>query len=111
MRKSACTPSIVPNDNDQNVYIVLDDFGRTGRAYRETDAERPTWPVGWVEPFAKPITSPRATSASSARTRGCGGVRHRADGGRPSLSPIFYLSDGFREGLNPSCPRGLARLT
>ena len=40
MRRSACTPSIVPNDNDQNVYIVLDDFGRTGRAYRETDAER-----------------------------------------------------------------------
>jgi hypothetical protein len=33
-------PSIVPDDDDRNVYIVLDDFGRTGRAYRETDAER-----------------------------------------------------------------------
>jgi hypothetical protein len=40
MRKSAWTPSIVPDDNDQNVYIVVDDFGRTGRAYRETDVER-----------------------------------------------------------------------
>ena len=98
MRKSACTPSIVPNDNDQNVYIVLDDFGRTGRAYRETDAERPTWPVGWVEPFAKPITSPRPISA---RTRGCGGVRHRTDRGRPSLSPILYLNDGSKGLTHP----------
>jgi hypothetical protein len=30
----------VPNGDDQNVYIVLDDFGRNGRAYRETDVER-----------------------------------------------------------------------
>jgi hypothetical protein len=35
MRKSGWTPSIVPNGEDQNVYIVLDDFGRNGRAYRE----------------------------------------------------------------------------
>jgi hypothetical protein len=40
MRKSGWTPSIVPNGDDQNVYIVVDDFGRNGRAYRETDAER-----------------------------------------------------------------------
>ena len=40
MRTPAWTPSIVPNDDDQNVYIVLDDFGRNGRAYRETDDER-----------------------------------------------------------------------
>jgi anthranilate phosphoribosyltransferase len=33
-------PSIVPNGDDQNVYIVLDDFGRNGRAYRETDVDR-----------------------------------------------------------------------
>ncbi|HEY3677925.1 MAG TPA: hypothetical protein VGL45_04335 [Bradyrhizobium sp.] len=40
MRKSGWTPSIVPDAEDQNVYIVLDDFGRNGRAYRETDVER-----------------------------------------------------------------------
>jgi hypothetical protein len=34
------TPSIVPNGNDQNVYLVVDDFGRLGRSYRETDVER-----------------------------------------------------------------------
>jgi hypothetical protein len=40
MRRSGWTPSIVPNGDDQTVYIVVDDFGRNGRAYRETDAER-----------------------------------------------------------------------
>jgi hypothetical protein len=40
MHKSNWTPSIVPNGDDQNVYIVLDDFGRNGRSYRETDVER-----------------------------------------------------------------------
>jgi hypothetical protein len=33
------TPSIVPNGDDQNVYLVVDDFGRNGRCYRETDVE------------------------------------------------------------------------
>jgi hypothetical protein len=40
MRHSGWTPSIVPNDDERNVYIVLDDFDRNGRAYRETDIER-----------------------------------------------------------------------
>jgi hypothetical protein len=31
------SPSTVPKSNDQNVYLVVDDFGRLGRAYRETD--------------------------------------------------------------------------
>jgi hypothetical protein len=33
------TPSIVPNGYDQTVYIVVDEFGRLGRAYRETSVE------------------------------------------------------------------------
>jgi hypothetical protein len=36
------SPSIVPEDADRDVYIVLDDFGRLGRAWRETDADRGT---------------------------------------------------------------------
>jgi hypothetical protein len=39
MRGSNWTPSIVPNDDDQNVYLVVDDFGRDGRAWREADVE------------------------------------------------------------------------
>ena len=37
MRRSNWTPSIVPNDNDETVYLVADDFGRLGRAWREAD--------------------------------------------------------------------------
>jgi hypothetical protein len=36
----AWTPSIVPVGLDQTVYLVLDVFGRLGRAWRETDYER-----------------------------------------------------------------------
>jgi len=43
MRRS-WTPSIVPNGADQTVYLtvylVVDDYGRLGRSYRETDVER-----------------------------------------------------------------------
>jgi hypothetical protein len=39
MRKPSWTPSIVPNDNDETVYLVADDFGRLGRAWREADYE------------------------------------------------------------------------
>jgi hypothetical protein len=31
--------SIVANDNDHDVYLVVDDFGRNGRCYRETNVE------------------------------------------------------------------------
>ena len=39
MRRSIWTPSIVPNGDDQNVYLVVDDLGRLGRVWREADAD------------------------------------------------------------------------
>jgi hypothetical protein len=37
---SGSTPSIVPNKgDDHNVYLVLEDFGHNGMAWRETDVE------------------------------------------------------------------------
>jgi hypothetical protein len=39
MLRTGWTPSIVPNGDDQNVYLAVDDFERNGRAYRETDVE------------------------------------------------------------------------
>ena len=39
MRPSV-VPSIIPSGDDQTVHLVLDDFGRLGRAYRETDVEQ-----------------------------------------------------------------------
>ncbi|WLB58032.1 hypothetical protein [Bradyrhizobium japonicum] len=38
MRQSRWTPSIVPAD-EPTVYLVADDFGRAGSAWRETDME------------------------------------------------------------------------
>jgi hypothetical protein len=31
------SPSIAPNGHEQDIYLVLDDFGHLGRAWRETD--------------------------------------------------------------------------
>ncbi|WFU18868.1 hypothetical protein [Bradyrhizobium sp. CB3481] len=39
MRRSTWTPSIVPVDYDETVYLVANDFGRIGRAWREADYE------------------------------------------------------------------------
>jgi hypothetical protein len=39
MTRTGWTPSIVPNGDDQNVYLVVDDLGQNGRVYRETDVE------------------------------------------------------------------------
>ena len=38
--RSGWTPSIVPHAGDVTIYIVEDNFGRNGRAYRETDPEQ-----------------------------------------------------------------------
>ena len=39
MRRFNRTPSIAPKGDDQDVYLVVDDFGRNGRVYREADVE------------------------------------------------------------------------
>ena len=33
------SPSIIPQGFDVDVYVVLDDFGKLGRSYREVDEE------------------------------------------------------------------------
>jgi hypothetical protein len=40
MRPARPTPSLVP-DYDVTVHVVLDDFGKIGRAYREVDQADP----------------------------------------------------------------------
>ena len=39
MRETNWTPSIVPSGDDQTVYLVAEDFGKLGRAWREADYE------------------------------------------------------------------------
>jgi hypothetical protein len=40
MPRTGWTPSIVPGGADQTVYLVVDNYGSLGTAYRETDVER-----------------------------------------------------------------------
>ena len=39
MRETNWTPSIIPSGNDQTVYLVAEDFGKLGRAWREAHYE------------------------------------------------------------------------
>ena len=39
MRVTNWTPSIAPGGDDQTVYLVAEDFGKLGRAWREADYE------------------------------------------------------------------------
>jgi hypothetical protein len=39
MSGASWTRSIVPADDDERVYLVADDFGKLGRAWREADYE------------------------------------------------------------------------
>jgi hypothetical protein len=39
MSNPGWTPSIVPRDEDHDVYLVVDDLGRLGRVWREADYE------------------------------------------------------------------------
>ena len=40
MRRVGLTPSIVPPAENNTVYLVLDDLGRSGRVWPEADAEK-----------------------------------------------------------------------
>lgn len=40
MPRTSWTPSIVPNDFDQTIYLVVDDFGRAGLSFHETNLHR-----------------------------------------------------------------------
>ena len=40
MRRSGWTPSVVPRDDDINVYMVLDDLGRSGQVWSRAEAQK-----------------------------------------------------------------------
>ena len=40
MRRTSWIPSIVPNGHDETVYLVIDDFGRAGLSFHETNLDR-----------------------------------------------------------------------
>ena len=56
MRRTSWTPSIVPAD-DETVYLVADDFGKIGRAWREADYDATAALCPSVQPSAGLRTS------------------------------------------------------
>jgi hypothetical protein len=56
MRRS-WTPSIAPNGKDQTIYLVLNNFGELGRAYREA-SEDPSDPETTIS--RRSASGPRA---------------------------------------------------
>ena len=79
--RSCVMPSIVPDGQEPTVYLVLNDFGRYGRAYSETSEERadlettiadlmtglrPTGRLAY-----KPLKDGRPTSRKTSRAKSC----------------------------------------
>ena len=40
MGRTNWTPSIVPNDFDQTIYLIVDEFGREGHSFHEVNLDR-----------------------------------------------------------------------
>jgi hypothetical protein len=64
------TPSIVPESDDQNVYLVLDDLGRLGRIWPEADAEATDLETVITDLLTGQYSSPFAWSHSTLRSAG-----------------------------------------
>jgi hypothetical protein len=65
MRSSNWTPSIVPSSDDQDACLVVDDFGRRGRAYCETDVEATDLETVIHDLLDGQYSTPSASSAST----------------------------------------------
>lgn len=65
MRQAKWSPSLVPTD-DQSVYLILDDFGRHGRCWREADVEKADLETVITDLW---MASTTTLSRSSASTR------------------------------------------
>ena len=68
MRKSNWTPSIVPS-GDQTIYLVADDFGPIGRAWREADLEAADLETVIQEMFAGEYSNPIRVAAFNTSER------------------------------------------
>ena len=62
MHRSGWTPSIVPNEADQNVYLVEDCFDRLGCCWGEVDSESTELSTVIAELMPGSITTPAASS-------------------------------------------------
>jgi hypothetical protein len=111
MTQRSATPSLA-QASDSTVYLVLDDFGELGRAYRETDAAQadPTTVVAdllsgqyrhplhvlafnTAEGWARDVSADIARQVlTRARCRGGFPTDHRLIEARPRVAPASELS-------------------
>ena len=79
--RSSCSnrswmPSIVPPAQAETVYLVLDDFGKLGRAYRETDYERSDLESTITDLIAGQYANPVSVVAFNLEDRWADDVSH-----------------------------------
>lgn len=67
MGRSNWPPSIVPNENDQTVYLVANDFGKPGRAWAEAEYERTDLEAVIQDPLTEPHCYCRAPETTLLR--------------------------------------------
>ncbi len=96
MRKSNWAPSIVPKWQDQTVYLVLNDFGREGRAWCEADTERTDLESVISDLITGQYKEPVAVAAFNLDERWANDVSEdiaheiwRRAGSRDDLTPIY----------------------
>jgi hypothetical protein len=75
MRSSNWTPSIVPPETE-TVYLVLDDFGKLGRAYRETNYGRSDLESTITDLVAGQYANPVSVVAFNLQERWAADVSH-----------------------------------
>jgi hypothetical protein len=68
MRKSGWTPSIVPNEDDQTIYLVMDCF-KSGCVWRETDTESTDLETVIADLLAGEYNDPRRVIAFNTAER------------------------------------------
>jgi hypothetical protein len=87
MPMSDWTPSIVPNEHDKTVYLVADDFGRIGRAWREADYEATDLETVIQDLLAGQYSYPFRVVAFNTAERWSEDV--------PKMSPANYVAAAF----------------
>jgi len=88
MPRTGPTPSIVPKGDDQNVYLVVDNFGRHGSVYRETEVERTELETTITDLIAGQFNDPVRVALSRSLSVG----RRTSQGMSPLKSKVAAIS-------------------
>ena len=104
MGRSNWPPSIVPNEKDQTVYLVANDFGKPDRAWAEAEYERTDLEAVIQDPLTGQYSNPiRVVAFNTGRTLVRGRIGRRRSRAstvlRSADARYFLLSSGIRRPL------------